>query len=158
MQNMTNLFQLSLLVVLALSLAGCGTSLQTADPPVRELLINFFATIRTTPDDEVRMEIGVSGAEVVPADDAFNGLWELWDMDGNLRASGSVTRQPELYGGQEHVMVEWQSSLLPGSYELTWGAPNYGGMTMIFDVLSHGGRIQIGEQQIFMTATYPPGR
>jgi len=143
------------LLASALFLGACRSQPPTADVPVRQLLLNFFAIVKATPEEEVQMEIGVSGVNEVPADPAFAALWELRDEDGNLRAAGETPELPRVVG--EQVLVTWQGQLTPGRYELTWGAPQYGGLVKVFEVVEVDGRLQLGNyQDEYITTVYPP--
>jgi hypothetical protein len=53
------------LLAIALFLGACQSQPPTADVPVRQLLLNFFAIVKATPEEEVQMEIGVSGVNEV---------------------------------------------------------------------------------------------
>jgi hypothetical protein len=151
---------LSLLVTMGLTSCRQQATVPSPDVPVRELLINFFATTQSTQNNEVRLEIGVSSVSgrIVPADPAFEGIWRLTGPDGATRAGGDITQLQEMAGGNEAVLVEWQGLLLTGIHELTWGAPNYGGMILTFDVLEQDDAILIGDQHIHNTTAFPPAR
>lgn len=152
-----SIFMKSLWIVLifGLFLPACRTAAPAEDVPIRELVLNFFATVKATPAEEVRMEIGVSGVDVVPANPDFGGLWELRDADGNVRASGRMHELPEMVG--ENILFTVEEPLSPGRYELTWGAPAYGGLVKQFEVVAENGRLQLGSHQTeYITTAYPP--
>lgn len=147
-----NLFPL---VVLIMVLAGCQTAVPPQEPTQRELLFNFFAIVRTTADDAVKIELGLSGVTSVPGDEQFAGVWELRDENGALRAEGQVPRLAPFAG--EYILITWQSELAPGQYELLWGAPNYGGLVQLFGVEDDGrGGVRMGSQYEHITTDYPP--
>jgi hypothetical protein len=152
--NKINLFILTALIMV---LVGCQTAVTpTPEPTQRELLFNFFAQVYTTPEAEVKIELGLAGVTSVPGDEQFDGVWELRDESGALRASGQISRLAPFAG--EYVPVTWQSELEPGQYELLWGAPAYGGLVRLFTVEddSQGG-LRVGLQHHeYITTDFPP--
>ena len=57
----------------------------------------------------------------------------------------------------EEILVTWEGVLDPGEYELTWGAPMYGGLVRRFEVVSASGGTRPGDyQEEFHTTEYPP--
>lgn len=146
---------LPLLFVLLVALVGCRTPAQPPEATMRELLLSFYAIVKDTPDNEVKVEVGVNGLTAVPADDAFSGIWELRDTAGVVRSAGEVFNLPAFSG--ERSIASWQGELEPGWYELAWGAPAYGGVVKVFEVVADNGRLQLGERQYeFITTNYPP--
>jgi hypothetical protein len=144
-----------LLLALVMVLGACRSQSPTEEVPVRQLLLNFFAIVKAAPEEMVQMEIGVSGVTELPDDPAFAGLWELRDAAGNRRAAGEIAELPRLAG--EQVLVTWQGQLDPGRYELTWGAPEYGGLVKVFEIVEVDGHLQLGNHQDeYITTAYPP--
>lgn len=155
MQHKTKVNQLLPLLALLIFISGCQNSTSSADAPMRELILNFFAIVKNATGGEFQMEIGISGVNVVPQDESFAGLWELRDEDGNLRASGEIPQLAQMVG--ENVLVSWKGELEPGQYELTWGAPNYGGLVKAFSVVNEGGSLRLGDHlREHYTTAYPP--
>lgn len=141
---------LSVLVLSLVFLSGCGNKV-----PVRELKLNFLALASMNESEEVRLEMGISAVGEVEADPAFSGVWELRNDSGDLRASGQVAELSQQVG--EEILVVWEGVLDPGHYELTWGAPMYGGVIRRFEVVSEGGDIRLGDyQEEFHTTEFPP--
>jgi hypothetical protein len=143
------------LLLLLLALAACQTAAPAPEATVRDLLLSFFAIVKEAPENEMQFEIGVNGLTAVPADESFSGIWELRNAAGELRSAGEIFNLPAFSG--ENVLATWQGELEPGWYELTWGAPAYGGVVKLFEVVEENGRFSLGMRQYeFITTNYPP--
>ncbi len=152
-RNSRRAVRFSLLIILFMS--ACSPAGTVEEIPERELTINFFALIKMSTENQVRMDIGVSSVSGPYEDPAFSGLWELRDEGGDLRASGLIESLPLVSG--EEILISWEGVLEPGEYELTWGAPAYGGLVNQFEVVEENGVIKLGSHQnIHKTTAYPP--
>ena len=155
--NRRTTFQLFVIALLLPDLAACTSRNQAPDVSIRDQLVTFVALIDTTADEQVALDLGVyNGGNVVPANEAFNGVWRLEHKEGTARAAGIVHTLPRLPGGQEEMLIQWTGALAPGSYQLTWGAPGYGTTVVGFDVKEVDGHLQIGDQEISNATSDPP--
>lgn len=129
-------------------------------PPVRTAQVTFNAEITVNEDQEVVIDLGLhNGGEPLPADETFNGRWEITDAEGEPRAAADVHELDSVPGGEEQVIFTWSGRLEPGAHELVWGAPGYGGTIIEFEVVEEEeGRLRLGQQAIFHSTAYPPER
>lgn len=143
------------ILVLIGGLTACNLKNDTKTWGFSALRLNFSALVSETPSGEYKIEFGVSSAKPVCAEDSISGQWELREADGDLRAKGKLLLVPET--NDEDVLITWQGVLDPGSYELTWGAPDYGGLIKVFEVCqTENGTILKGAPAEYYSNNYPP--
>lgn len=145
-------------VGLLLVLAGCEQE-QAESIVVRDELVTFTTHLDVNDDEEVVVDLGVhSGSGPLAADETFGGRWELKSAAGQPRAAADVHEIDSVPGGTEKVIFTWSGELAPGKYEMTWGAPAYGGTMVEFEVVETAdGEIRLGDHQdIHNTTAYPP--
>lgn len=147
---------LFLLLLAALGLLVACTE-TAATPAVGDKLVTFVAR-PIVADGETLIELGVhNGGNPLPADEAFNGRWELVGPTGDTpRAGGEFAELPTLPGGRETVLLRADAPLEPGAYRLTWGAPDYGAAVVEFNVVDTPQGLQIEYERVYETTDYPP--
>lgn len=142
-----------LLLLLTAALTAC-TAVSLS--PVREPLITFTAPMAIDDVGTVTIRLGLhNDGSPAQADAAFDAHWEIVGPGDALRAAGSMAERPPLSDGEAITLAEWTGLLDPGSYRLTWGAPNYGGTIVEFDVERTASGLRLGEQTIRTTTAYP---
>jgi hypothetical protein len=135
-------------------LVGCGVS---AGSPAAQLA--FEAQMNVDASQRFHVSLGVrnAGEQHFREDDAFNGTMELRDSAGTLAARVGVVTLRELAPGDEEWAVSYGCQLPAGAYQLTWGAPGYGSVTVDFTLIEMDGQLYLGEQSIQSTTSEVPG-
>jgi hypothetical protein len=139
-----------LLVALALTLLITHCAPSEGPTPVG-VVLEFIAHLSITADDQflLTMEVRNTGDSTLLPSDAFNGVMELRDAEGDLRVRVDA---PRLGGPLEpsHLMfpIAWTGRLAPGVHRLIWGALGYGAKAMEFEVIEQDGKIYLGSQFI----------
>lgn len=98
--------------------------------------LTFQAPLQMNPDEEIEFQLGIhnAGQDSFPGDTHFNGVMELRESSGKLRARMDLYELETLEPNQEVSPVNWHGHLSPGIYNLTWGAPDYGCLAVDFMV------------------------
>lgn len=152
---------LALVLISMMALGGVAGCRGEEEAPVRDEPATFIALLDVNRDEEVVIDLGLhSGSGPLPADDTFGGRWELREADGALRAAADVHELDSVPGGSEKVVFTWRGKLAPGAYELSWGAPDYGGTVVAFEVVAEeDGSLALGpHQEVSNTTAFPPKR
>jgi len=137
----------SLVTVAALALAllsiltGCA-----ADPPPR---LTFATHMSVNPGNETVVvgEVRNAGYIHMRSLGALDGVLQIRDTGGALVACAAVPEfTAAVQPGGSDFPLHWQGLLDPGSYELTWGAPAYGGVRSGFALVEreNGLRLERG--------------
>ena len=127
MRSLLPVAALALALALILIMSGC-----TADPTPR---LSFATHLSVNPGDETVVvgEVRNSGWAPVRTLGILEGVLQVHDERGALVACAAV---PELRAsvvpGGSDFPLRWQGRLEPGRYELTWGAPDFGGVRSSF--------------------------
>lgn len=153
--------RLGITVLMSLLFMGLLASCREEEAlPVLARQVTFIAGLTVNEDQEVVIDLGIhNGSQPLPADETFNGRWEITDAEGAPRAAADVHELDSVPGGAEQVIFTWSGRLEPGTHELVWGAPGYGGTIVEFEVIEgEEGRLGVGNQEIFHSTTYPPER
>jgi hypothetical protein len=143
MRVLVSIAILSLLVI-----AGC-----TADTTPR---LTFATHLSLSAGNETVVVGEVRNAGYIPlhSHGALGGVLQLHDERGALVACASVPQfTASMRPGDSDFPLNWRGQLEPGRYELTWGAPDYGGVRSSFVLVQadDGLRLQRG------TTTKLPG-
>jgi len=153
--------RLGMALLMSLLFMGFVASCKEEEAPaVRARQVTFIAGLTVSEDQEVIIDLGIdNGSQPLPADETFNGRWEVTNAEGEPRAAADVHELDSVPGGAEQVIFTWSGRLEPGTHELVWGAPGYGGTIVEFEVIEEEeGRLRLGEQAIFHSTAYPPKR
>jgi hypothetical protein len=130
-----------------LALAGCSPFSEAQPSPELE----FEIAMQLNADQEFHVSLGVrnTGQRTFEGDSSFNGQMEVrYVPSGELRASAEVIPLRAIYPGETVWPLDWRAQLDPGTYELTWGAEQYGVATEEFDVVEKDGRLYLGEESL----------
>jgi hypothetical protein len=111
-------------------LLGCASPTPRPDSPE----LTFQAPLLVNQDEEIEIQLGIhnDGPDFFPGDTHFNGVMELRDGSGKLRARMDLYELETLEPNQDISPVKWHGHLTPGIYQLTWGAPDYGCLVIEF--------------------------
>lgn len=139
---------IALCLLLALS-AGCGGAGDDGETGA-ESALHFVVQVSQPTAEEFEIDLGYAnqGDATIPADDAFDGAWELRDATGNLRASGQVHTLPELPPGEEALPLRWAGQLDPGVYRIVWGGRGRGHTAASFEVTQGSGGPRLGGVEV----------
>jgi hypothetical protein len=136
--------------IVIVGLLGCAPRTPGEDSPE----LTFQAPLQMNPDEEIEFQLGIhnDGPDSFPGDTHFNGVMELRESSGKLRARMDLYELETLGPNQEISPVKWHGHLTPGIYNLTWGAPDYGCLAVDFMVDYWDGCLTITHQT---TTEYP---
>jgi len=87
---------------------------------------------------------------------SFNGKMELRDASGEEVGRIQVATLWELAPGNAGWPAAYASKLPAGAYQLTWGAPDYGSVTVDFTIVELDGWLYLGQESIESTAGQVP--
>lgn len=132
---MSQHYRLFIMVLLLALATGCGSAGDNGDAGA-EGALRFVVQVSKTAIDAFEIDLGYAndGDTTLPADDAFEGAWELRDAAGELRASGMVHTLPEIPPGTEALPLRWEGQLDPGIYRIVWGGRGEGHTAASFEV------------------------
>lgn len=133
---------LSVIVIIS---ASCGP---LSEPETSRLA--FEAAMNVDSEERFHVSLGVRnlGDARFRAYDAFNGKMELRDSTGAEAGRISLATLWELAPGNAGWPAAYASKLPAGAYQLTWGAPGYGSVTVDFTIVELEGRLYLGEEVI----------
>ncbi len=143
---------LGLMAALAV-LAGCGASIDS-----ERAQLAFEAPMNVDSGQRFHVSLGVRnlGEERFRKYESFNGKMELRDGAGEEIGRIQVATLWELAPGNAGWPAAYASKLPAGAYQLTWGAPDYGSVTVDFTIVELDGWLYLGEERIQSTAGTVP--
>lgn len=145
----TDLVIVCLSVAALLVLAGCAPF---ADSGGTQLA--FEAPMNVDSGERFHVSLGVRnvGEERFRDYEAFNGTMLLLDDSGAEVGRIQVTTLWELAPGGAGWPAAYASRLPAGAYQLTWGAPEHGSVTVDFTIVELEGWRYLGKEAIQSTA------
>jgi len=147
MRMRTSLWMASIAALLVL--VGCGAS---ADSGRAQLA--FEAQMNVDSSQRFHVSLGVRNVGDTRFRDYqwFNGGMELHDDAGVEMGRIQVSTLWELAPSNAGWPAAYASKLPAGPYQLTWGAPDYGSVTVDFTIVELDGWLYLGEESIQTTA------
>ena len=141
--------QLGLMALLVL-LAGCGAHAARGAPAQ----LAFEAPMNVDSSQQFHVSLGVRnvGEGRFRDYEAFNGTMALRDASGEEIGRVQVATLWELAPGNTGWPAAYASRLPAGAYKLTWGAPDYGSVTVDFTVVELEGWLYLGQESIQSTS------
>lgn len=144
---------LSLMLVLMITiglLAGCGS-----DSNSETTWLAFESPMNVDSDQRFHVSLGVRN---VSEDDfgqyeGFNGQMTLRDDAGTEFGRIQVATLWELVPGEAGWPAAYAGKLPAGAYQLTWGAPEFGSVTVDFTVVELDGWLYLGLESIQSTSS-----
>jgi hypothetical protein len=149
----TYLFALLSLAAIISTLAGCGVSTGYG-----QAQLAFEAQMNVNSGQEFHVSLGVrniGGAPFREYED-FGGVMELRDAAGAEVGRAVVATLWELAPGTAAWPAAYASMLPSGAYQLTWGAGEYGSVTVDFTIVELEGRLYLGKESIQSTGNVTP--
>ena len=142
----------SLSVIMAL-LVSCGVFGERSAPNLA-----FQAPMNVDSGQRFHVSLGVENLGDAPFREyqAFNGAMELYDDAGEEIGRIQVTTLWELAPGEAAWPAAYASKLAAGAYQLTWGAPGHGSVTVDFTIVELEGWLYLGQEAIQSTAGTAP--
>jgi hypothetical protein len=140
-------------IAVLLMLVGCDAS---ADSGGAQLA--FEAQMNVDSSQRFHVSLGVRNVGEARFRDYqwFNGGMELHDDAGMEVGRIQVSTLWELAPGNAGWPAAYASKLPAGAYQLTWGAPDYGAVTVDFTIVELNGWLYLGEESIQSTASMLP--
>ena len=144
------LFSLLGLVIIVAALASCGAY---ADTGIAQLA--FEATMNVDSGQRCHVSLGVRnvGPERFRHYEDFGGVMQLRDSAGVEIGRISVATLWELAPGNAGWPAAYASQLPAGAYELAWGTPDYGSVTVDFTIVELDGWLYLGKESIQSTSS-----
>lgn len=147
-------------VIIALILipaTSCSPPWSQAGEP--ELRFEIAAEVNADQELHIRLGVHNAGSAAFEGDSSFNGQMEVRRTpSGELRASAHVIPLEPLAPGQTVWPLDWHGQLDAGSYEVTWGAEEYGMTTESFTIVEKDGQLYFEGQALATPQTTPePG-
>jgi hypothetical protein len=142
------LFISSSLILATVLLARCGA---VSEP--EPVLLAFRAPMNVDSSQQFHVSLGVenSGEQPFHGCEAFNGTMELQDDAGAEVGRIQVATLWELAPGEAAWPAAYTSKLSAGAYQLTWGAPSYGSVTVDFTIVELDGWLYLGKESVQST-------
>jgi hypothetical protein len=146
-------FLLLCLMALVVLLASCGPDAKSAPANLA-----FEAPMNVDSSQRFHASLGVRnvGETRFREYTSFNGMMVLHDVSDEEVGRIQVTTLWELAPGNAGWPAAYASKLPAGAYQLTWGAPDYGSVTVDFTIVELDGWLYLGEQSIQSTAADAP--
>ncbi|MGD9374706.1 MAG: hypothetical protein PVJ23_02910 [Anaerolineae bacterium] len=143
-------FSLLGLTVVTLMLVSC--SLSTGSETAQ---LAFEANMQVDSAQRFHVSLGVRnlGQTRYRGYQGFNASMELWDDAGQKLGSISVATLWELAPGNAGWPAAYASKLPAGAYQLTWGSPDDGSITVDFTIVELDGWLYLGQESIQSTAS-----
>jgi hypothetical protein len=118
----------------------------------------FQAPMNVDSGQRFHVSLGVENLGDAPFREyqAFNGAMELHDDAGEEIGRIQVTTLWELAPGEAAWPAAYASKLAAGAYQLTWGAPGHGSVTVDFTIVELEGWLYLGQESIQSTAGTAP--
>jgi hypothetical protein len=141
------------LIVMVTMLASCGLFSEPGTPRLA-----FEAPMNVDSGQRFHVSLGVENQGDVPFRkyEAFNGAMDLRNDAGEEVGRIQVTTLWELAPGDAAWPAAYASKLPAGAYQLTWGAPDYGSVTVDFTIVEVDGWLYLGKESIQSTAGTAP--
>jgi hypothetical protein len=141
------------LMVLVVFLISCGPDAKSAPANLA-----FEAPMNVDSSQRFHVSLGVRNLGDARFRDypSFNGKMELRDASGEEVGRIQVATLWELAPGNAGWPAAYASKLPAGAYQLTWGAPDYGSVTVDFTIVELDGWLYLGEESIQSTAGEVP--
>jgi hypothetical protein len=146
------LLPLGLMALIAL-LASCGPDAKSAPA-----ILTFEAPMNVDASQRFHVSLGVRNVGEARFRDyeAFNGTMALRDAGGEEVGRIQVATLWELAAGNAGWPAAYASTLPAGAYKLTWGAPDYGSVTVDFTLVELEGWLYLGQESIQSTSGASP--
>ena len=140
-------------MALLVLLAGCGAYIKSA--PVQ---LSFAAPMNVDSSQRFHVSLGVRNLSEARFREhaTFNGTMELHDASGEEVGRVQVATLWELAPGNAGWPAAYANKLPAGAYQLTWGTPEYGSVTVDFTIVELDGWLYLGEESIQNTASEAP--
>lgn len=135
--------KITLTLILVFLLAGCSEPVQPDDQwftaPV------FSVGLELAPNQKIQGNLFVSNESILPfpAIENFNAVMNLWYQDGQLRSKIEAHSIQEIKPGESVSLASANWQLDPGTYILTWGTSEYGGVLSVFTIAKAANQITI---------------
>ncbi len=112
------------------------------DQPKKPALV-FEAPVSVGPRGEVTVNLQVqnSSQTPLPKESDFAGTMEIRDLSNHLLARVELPSLEPLSPLEKASPVTWQSTLPPGTYRMTWGAPSHGSVVVAFKIVERNGAL-----------------
>lgn len=143
------------LLLIALAVGGLALLLASFSPPAspapETAHLTFEVLLSTDEDDLLVAKLGVrnSGSIAFRGDEAFEGVMDLRGKAGEPQARVEMAELTQsLAPGESVFPTTWCGGLLPGAYQLTWGAPRYAHTIIEFSVVERGTDYVLGDDVI----------
>ena len=135
---------LEIVTIIAL-LSACGPG---ADPGAARLA--FEATMNVDSGQRFHVSLGVRnlGEQRFRDYESFNGSMQLRDDAGIEYGRIQVATLWELAPGNAGWPAAYAGQLPAGAYQLTWGAPDHGSVTVDFTIVELEGWLYLGKESI----------
>ncbi len=142
------------LMAVVVMLAGCGASAAQSTP----VQLAFEAPMNVNSSQQFHVSLGVRnvGEERFREYENFNGTMELRDASGEQVGRIQVATLWELAPGNAGWPAAYAGKLPAGAYTLTWGAPDYGSVTVDFTIVDLDGWLYLGREAIQSTTGTSP--
>ena len=143
------LFSLLSLMTILVVLTGCGVSASS-----KNAQLAFEAQMDVDSDQRFHVSLGVRnmGEARFREYENFRGKMELRDDAGAEIGRISVATLWELAPGNAGWPASYASNLSAGAYQLTWGSPDYGSVTIDFTLIERDGQIYLSEESVQSTS------
>lgn len=149
----TRSFLLLGLMALVALLAGCGPDAESAPASLA-----FEAPMNVDSSQQFHVSLGVRNVGEARFREyaSFNGTMSLRDASGEEIGRIQVATLWDLAPGNAGWPAAYTSQLPAGAYQLTWGSPEYGSVTVDFTLVELDGWLYLGEESIQSTAGDAP--
>ena len=149
----TRLFLMVSLFAMMTMPMSCGVFGEPGAPSLA-----FQAPMNVDSGQRFHVSLGVENLGGTPFRryDAFNGAMTLRGDEGTEVGRIQVSTLWELAPGEAAWPAAYASKLPAGAYQLTWGAPGYGSVTVDFTIVELDGWLYLGKESIQSTAGTAP--
>ena len=138
-----HLINLSILILVPYVFASCNPSSSV------NLEFTTHVAVGATGETVTTMEVKNIGSRTFRDDQNFNGQMQVRDSEGIMQVCREA---PELVGplepGESHLLASWRGTLPAGTYQVTWGASNYGGVMSSFTIFEREGRLDLDQESM----------
>ena len=115
--------------------------------PAANLSFSVHPSVNAAGFTIISLEVFNNLERTFPGTDNFGGVLELRDSRLNLVAHLEIPSLPEMGAKNRAFPASWQGLLPPGSYEIAWGAPDYGYTRGRFRIALEKGRLRLLNEQ-----------
>lgn len=141
------------LAILVAMLASCGTY---ADTGTAQLAFEVQMNVDSSQRFHVSLGVRNVGQERFRKYEDFGGVMQVLDDAGVEVGRISVATLWELAPGNAGWPAAYTSNLPAGAYQLTWGARDYGSVTVDFTIVELDGWLYLGKESIQSTTGMAP--